>query len=58
MSKLTKNAHKLMNEDSIEKFMKMIQDILEGRYLYRTMDGRILDFDNGTETDIWTGVRY
>ena len=33
-----------------EKFVKMFNNILKGRYNYRTVDKRLLNFNLGTET--------
>lgn len=45
---------RVLNSQSIKsltpnKFVKKVQGILDGKYLYRTLDGRILDFEKGSE---------
>lgn len=42
------NMHKL-NELGPVKLCKRLEDLFNGEYLYRTNDGRILDFGAGTE---------
>lgn len=42
------NMHKL-NELGPVKLCKKLEDLFDGEYLYRTNDGRILDFETGTE---------
>jgi len=42
------NMHKL-NQLSVTKFATKLEELLEGKHLYRTIDGRILDFREGIE---------
>lgn len=42
------NMHKL-NELGPVKLCKKLEELFKGDYLYRTNDGRILDFATGTE---------
>jgi len=42
------NVHKL-SELNVNKFSSKLMEILEGKHLYRTIDGRVLDFEQGVE---------
>lgn len=42
------NVHKLSGL-TVNQFSKKLEELLEGKYLYRTIDGRILDFEDGSE---------
>jgi len=42
------NVHKLSNLN-VNQFSDRLEELFEGAHLYRTMDGRILDFEQGTE---------
>ena len=43
----TVNQHKLKSMFFIEKFEETIRNILSGKVLYKTEDGRLLDFAEG-----------
>lgn len=42
------NIHKLTNLGPNKLYIKL-EELLDGKYLYRTIDGRVLDFKNGIE---------
>jgi len=42
------NVHKLSGLN-VNKFSNKLDELLEGKHLYRTIDGRVLDFESGTE---------
>jgi hypothetical protein len=42
------NMHKLSGL-SVNKFSDKLEELFEGKHLYRTIDGRILDFGRGVE---------
>jgi len=52
--KKTYNRHKLMMTETVEKFYKAITQILSGEFLYKTIDGRIVDFRQGTEKQTYS----
>lgn len=46
-------TYKRLMQLSTEKFIREIEYILKGRYLYRTIDLRLLDFGKGTEKQLY-----
>jgi len=43
------NVHKLSGLN-VNKFSNRLDELFEGQYLYRTLDGRVIDFAEGTES--------
>ena len=55
MKRKTVNMHRLKIM-SIEQFANSLSDIFSGRKLYRTQDGRVIDYKEGKETQPPTSI--